>query len=527
MAATRTNARSIATDGAANRLKYLALTRGRPLWDVAQRVEPVRRRLNAALIDSAIREMAPRPEPLSTMADYTSWTSLTDRTFSGRHLPPVAGADDRRPTPERAADLFARGDAMIPCPRSTVLFAYFAQWFTDGFLRGDTNVPRNPRKNSSNHQIDLNQLYGLDGAATAALRTFDGGLLKSQTLNGAEFPPYLCENGKIKPEFSALSVIRFAELTDAQRDGLFAMGSDRGNIQTGFTMLTVLFLREHNRVARLLARHHPRWDDERLFQTARNVLIVLLIKLVVEEYINHITPYHFRFTLDPRLSTMLACAPWHRENWASVEFNLVYRWHGLIPSTLVVGGRELPMPETMAGGALIPGPGLGRLFEDASLQRAGRIGLFNTDPVLREVDVASIADSRTLNLAPYNDYREHCRFPRVSRFEQISGDPRVSEALRELYRSPDDLDLYVGLFAEEPAENAMLPPLLTKIIAIDAFSQALTNPLLAPRVFNSATFSTQGMEIIASTRTLSDVLHRNVPEDPRPRFVSMTRRAQL
>ena len=44
---------------------------------------------------------------------------------------------------------------MIPCPRSTVLFAYFAQWFTDGFLRGDAHVARDPRRNSSNHEIDL------------------------------------------------------------------------------------------------------------------------------------------------------------------------------------------------------------------------------------------------------------------------------------------------------------------------------------------------------------------------------------
>ncbi|WP_336205895.1 peroxidase family protein [Nonomuraea sp. LPB2021202275-12-8] len=523
----RVKARGIATDGAANRLKFLALTSGRPFWDLVQSVEPLRRHLNVSLIDRAVREMPPRPEPLSTMADYTSWASLTDRTYSGRHMPPVTVAEEGRPTPERAADLFTRGDTMVPCPRSTVLFAYFAQWFTDGFLRGDTNVPRDPRKNSSNHHIDLNQVYGLNTTATAALRTFEGGLLKSQLINGGEFPPHLCENGAIKPEFAPLSAIRFAQLTEAQRDALFATGSDRGNGQIGFTMLTVLFLREHNRVARELARHYPRWDDERLFQTARNILIVLLIKLVVEEYINHITPYHFRFTLDSRLPAMLARAPWHRENWASVEFNLVYRWHSLIPSCLKVGERDLPMAQTLFAGALIPEPGLGRLFEDASLQRAGRIGLFNTDPLLREVDVASVADSRALALAPYNSYREHCRFPRVRTFEQISGDERVSGALRELYRGVDDLDLYVGLFAEDPGgPGAILPPLLTKIIAIDAFSQALTNPLLAPRVFNAATFSRHGMRIIATTRSLSDILHRNVPEDPSPRFVGMTRRRQ-
>ncbi|MFF5262911.1 peroxidase family protein [Actinomadura viridis] len=519
----RTSARGIATDGAANRLRYLALTHGRPLWRLAEAHRGVRLRLNAALIDSAIREMPGRPEPLSTRSDYTSWTSLTDRTYMARHLPPVPGRDEGRPPVEEAAGLFARGEEMIPCPRSTVLFAYFAQWFTDGFLRGDTEVPRDPRRNSSNHEIDVNPVYGLTEEQTGAVRAFDGGLLKSQIVNGGEFPLHLCENGKIKAEFSALRVALFDLLDEPRRDTLFATGGDRGNAQIGFTMFTVLFLREHNRVARVLADAYPKWDDERLFQTARTIVIALVIKLVVEEYINHITPYHFRFLLDPGLGTRLAGAPWHRQNWASIEFNLVYRWHSLVPSELVAGGRELPLAETLFGSALLPEAGLGRLFEEASEQRAGRIGLFNTDPVLRDVDVASIAGSRAVNLAPYNDYRAHCRFPRVRRFEQISGDPRVHEALRGMYRDVDDVDLYVGLFAEEPGSaRAILPPLLTKIIAIDAFSQALTNPLLAPRVCNAETFTPEGMRIIGGTRTVSDVLHRNVPEDPRPRFVSMT-----
>ncbi|WP_250903747.1 peroxidase family protein [Actinomadura sp. NEAU-AAG7] len=528
MRARRVKARSISTDGAANRLRYLALTRGRPLWSLAESVRPVRRRLNAFLIDSAVREMPARPEPLSTRSDYTSWASLTDRTYLGRHLPPTPSRAGARPTPEQASDLFTRGDEMIPCPRSTVLFAYFAQWFTDGFLRGDVNVPRDPRRNSSNHEIDVNPLYGLNEEATGAVRAFDGGLLKSQLVDGGEFPPYLCEQGAVKPEFRALSMADFDRLDTAQRDTLFATGGDRGNVQIGFTMFTVLFLREHNRVARLLAEENPRWDDERLFQTARNIVTAQVIRLVVEEYVNHITPYHFRFLLDPRLGTTLARVPWHRQNWASVEFNLVYRWHSLIPSRLVVGDAEVPLHATLFGGPLIPKAGLGRLFEDASEQRAGRIGLFNTDPALREVDRTSIEHSRALDLAPYNDYRAHCRFPRVRRFEQISGDPRVSDALRGLYDTVDDIDLYVGLFAEEPGSaRAILPPLLTKIIAIDAFSQALTNPLLAPRVLNPATFTSLGMRIIGATRTVSDVLHRNIPEDPRPRFVSMTWRGAL
>ena len=86
-----------------------------------------------------------------------------------------------------------------------MLFAYFAQWFTDGFLRGDINVPRDPRKNTSNHEIDINQLYGLDEETAALLRTHEGGLLKSQLINGGEFPPHLCtEDGERKKEFEGL-----------------------------------------------------------------------------------------------------------------------------------------------------------------------------------------------------------------------------------------------------------------------------------------------------------------------------------
>ena len=128
-------ARSIATDGANNRLRFLALTNGGPIWDAVQMVPPLRQWLNAALIDHAVREMPARPEPLSTLAPYTSWHSLTDRSYNGRHLPPSRIDPDRLPAAEEAAELFRRGPDMIPCRRSTVLFAYFAQWFTDGFLQ--------------------------------------------------------------------------------------------------------------------------------------------------------------------------------------------------------------------------------------------------------------------------------------------------------------------------------------------------------------------------------------------------------
>ena len=31
---------------------------------------------------------------------------------------------------------------------------------------------------------------------------------------------------------------------------------------------------------------------------------------------------------------MAARKPWNRSNWIAVEFNLLYRWHSLVPDTV-------------------------------------------------------------------------------------------------------------------------------------------------------------------------------------------------
>jgi prostaglandin-endoperoxide synthase 2 len=99
----------------------------------------------------------------------------------------------------------------------------------------------------------------------------------------------------------------------------------------------------------------------------------------------------------------------------------------------------------------------------------------------------------------------------------------VQRGLRDLYGDVDAVELYPGLFAEDVRRNAVLPALIGRLVAIDAFSQAFTNPLLSPRVFNPGTFSPLGWDLIRTTRTLSDLVHRNVPDRGRPYAITMTR----
>lgn len=513
--------RNTAKDGFANTLESHVLTRYKPAWNFIQQVPLLERTVNRALINRLIYKIPTRPYPLSTMADYSSWESLTDRTFTVRHLPPTRRREDSLPPVDDVVRLFERAPGkQALSSKSTMLFSHFAQWFTDGFLRTDR---ANSLKNTSNHDIDLAQLYGLNRASTRMLRSFQQGKLKSQIINGEEYPSFHFDNhGAAKQEFGELPIIVLPGLDGGRKATLFAMGVERANVHVGYVMLNTLFLREHNRICDVLAAEHPGWDDERLFQTARNILIVLLIKIVVNEYINHIAPYHFKFKFD---AAPFWSERWYRQNWMSVEFSLVYRWHSLVPDHITLDGQEYPTIETFFNNDLLTRRGLGALFEDSSLQPAGEIGLFNTPQFLLDTDCASIELSRRVRLASYNDYRKLCGYPRVTDFNQITANPEVQRELARLYGHVDNIEFYVGLFAEEVRPNSALAPLVGRMVGIDAFSQALTNPLLSQHVFNERTFTRTGLKIIEQTTCLADVLHRNIPrtgERGRKYLVTMT-----
>lgn len=508
--------RDTSRDGFRNQIEFFLLTHFKWFWDFVQSNDWLKRQVNKFLINNAIYKTQTRPYPFSTLADYTSWDSLTDRTYSGRHLPSVDRDPASLPSIDDLSKLFLRREDTLLSDKSTVLFPYFAQWFTDGFLRTDR---ANNLKNTSNHDIDVSPLYGLNRRTTNILRSHQGGKLKSQFINSEEYPPYYYQDGVVKPEFKDLEIIHPPDLPPEQRNKIFAIGKERGNIQIGYVMMNTLFLREHNRICDVLANNYPAWDDERLFQTARNIIIVLLIKIVIEEYINHIAPYYFKFVADPLAFTN---ERWYRQNWMTLEFNLLYRWHSLVPNTIQLDGQEFAFESTTWNNELVTSRGLGRLFDSASSQPAGRIGLMNTAPFLLETDKRSIQLGRDARLASYNDYREICSYPRITDFDQITGDEWVQQELKRLYSHVDNIEFYVGLFAEETRENSAVGALIGRLVGIDAFSQALTNPLLAQNIFNENTFSPVGFEIIQNTHRLSEVLHRNLPPTDRTFQVSLT-----
>ena len=481
--------------------------------------------ISRLIITDLANATTPRPRPFSLASDYTSWKSLTDRSFSGRHLPPTT-VDDL-PSELDVVALYRR-DGQAKLSRDTsVWFMFFAQWFTDSFLRTSHT---DPARNTSNHEIDLCQIYGLNEVATRKLRAPAGGRLKSQSIDGQEYPEFLFEprdrgaRPTVKAEFAGLHDEQFLIDTildgasDSHKDNLFAVGLEHGNSTIGSTVLNVVFMREHNRIAAMLAEEHrgdPAWDSDRLFETTRNIMIVLLLKLVVEEYIRHISPVDFPLETVPFIADG---ARWNRSNWCSIEFNLLYRWHSLVPDEIGEGRNRLGPKDFRDNNAHVINRGIESLITQSSQARAGRIGLLNTPNFLVDrsradwpsVEERTIDLMRRARLRSYNDYREQFGLKRFASFEQLTADEDMRKKLDALYGDIDRLEWYVGIFAEDYPDGAMMGDLLTRMVAYDAFTQALTNPLLARHVFNEATFTRTGLDIIRETETLHQIVIRNV-----------------
>ncbi|MEL6877081.1 MAG: peroxidase family protein [Pseudomonadota bacterium] len=500
--------------------------------------------VNGVAISRLVKKTRNRPHPWSTLSDHVSWRGLTDRSYSARHLPAFDLPD--LPPEERVGDLFRVpdvGDQRL-CPKSTCLFPAFAQYLTDGFIRtmisnelGVEKDIEDRRRNTSNHEIDLCPLYGRTIEQVIALRTMsespgERGKLKSEMHEGEEYPLRLFQAGgeTYNPEFTDAdgnplldTPLGINSSTPEMRETLFAVGGDRANAAPQVSMLNTLFLREHNRLAEIIASDHPTWNDQRVFDATRACVTVMFIKIVVEEYINHINSTPLSLIADPSAAWK---GKWNRPNWITAEFSLLYRWHSLIPDKMRWAGADLPGGVLRLNNRVLLDNGLASAFADISANRATELGLHNTANFLIEVETAAVRQARQNRIAPFTQYQAAFGHKPARDFADINPDAAIQHELSTLYGSVDRLEFYTGLFAQPRTPDGPLPALLQTMVAVDAFSQALTNPLLSEHIWGDEavrrdTFTRAGIQAIKATSTLKDVLIRNC-ENLGGQFVGMT-----
>ena len=309
-------------------------------------------------------------------------------------------------------------------------------------------------------------------------------------------------------------IVRHAKNNPNGFETLFAGGLEHGNATLSNSLMNTIFLRHHNQVARDIAKANPAWDDERVFQTTRNVMIVILLQIVISDYIRHISPLNLPIEVQPGFAETQG---WYRTNRIAIEFNLLYRWHGLVADSF----SFLPEPGSVENitafrhnNQWLLDTGVAKAVTLFSKEAAGQIKIGNTPKFLTAAKKDTLTMMRAGKLQSYNNYCRRFNRPPAKSFRDITSDRKLAAKLSELYDGKiEDLEWYVGLFAEDHGPDMIMGEFLTAMVAHDAFTQALTNPLLSNEVFKMETFGKTGWWYIKNTKRLEDMVRRVVPDD--------------
>ncbi|KAK8781291.1 hypothetical protein V5799_017369 [Amblyomma americanum] len=201
----------------------------------------------------------------------------------------------------------------------------------------------------------------------------------------------------------------------------------RVNEQVGLTAMHTLWMREHNRVAAELLRLNPGWKDEILYQEARRIvaaefqhityneyLPILLGRDLMKEFDLLLTPSGYSGSYDPQLNAGIV----------NVFATASYRYgHSLVQLT-------------------------NHLFEPPGFGFGADLAAFN------------VQRGRDHGIPSYNDWREFCGMSRITDFSQLADvmSPQAAQSFAQVYKHPDDIDLFAAGVNERPIAGGTLGP---------------------------------------------------------------------
>ncbi|NXK51358.1 PGH1 synthase, partial [Chauna torquata] len=487
---------------------HFILTHFRWFWDIVN--STFIRDMLMRLILSVRANLIPSPPTFNSDYGYISWEAYANVSYYTRILPPVPddcpmpmGTKGKQQLPDAQflAERFLLRQKFEADPQGTnLMFAFFAQHFTHQFFKTSGKMGRGFTK-ALGHGVDLGHLYGDNLQRQHQLRLFRDGKLKFQMVDGEMYPPLVTD-----------APVHMVYPPAIPKEKQLAMGQEVFGLLPGLCMYATLWLREHNRVCDILKQEHPTWSDEQLFQTARLILIGETIKIVIEEYVQHLSGYYLSLKFDPEL---LFGRQFQYRNRIALEFNQLYHWHGLMPDSFVIQGEKYSYEQFLYNTSMLLDYGVEALVESFTKQTAGRIGGGQTiNANVLKVAVGVIKESRQLRLQPFNEYRKRFGMKPYKSFQELTGEEQKAAELEELYGDIDALEFYPGLLLEKPQPNGIFGESMVEIGAPFSLKGLLGNPICSPEYWKPSTFGgATGFEIV-KTASLKKLVCLNVKKCP-------------
>ena len=319
----------------------------------------------------------------------------------------------------------------------------------------------NPRRqiNALTAFVDGSQVYGSDRARASALRANDGsGRLK--TSGDGKFLPY--NTGGLDNEGGA------------HRTNLFVAGDLRVNEQIGLIAMHTLFVREHNRLADVIAAGNPDLSGDEIYELARKIVGALIQNVTYSEFLP--------FLLGPDALGEYAGYDASVDPTIASEFSAgAYRvGHTLLSSNLHLldddgESTHVGLRDAFFRPAFYEDRDIAEVLRGFATQRAQNVDALVIDDVRNflmrgpggpafDLVALNIQRGRDHGLSDFNTVRETYGLDPVTSFADISSDADVQQALADAYGSVDDLDLWVAALAEDHVEGASVGETLQAII---------------------------------------------------------------
>ncbi|XP_047500198.1 chorion peroxidase-like [Penaeus chinensis] len=372
--------------------------------------------------------------------------------------------------------------APIPIPADDPFYSKFNQTCMD-FVRS-APAPRcllGPREqiNEKTAYIDGSQVYGIDDEMMKSLRTMKDGLLSAQISKEGE---------ELLPADTDLANECNKEEKASIKQYCFRAGDMRVNEQILLTRFHTVWVRHHNHLASRLKSINPSWDDEKLFQETRRIVIAQLQHVTYNEYLppifgneiiedfelkplkNKQRKVFYRPDKSAAISTEFATAALrfghsmiadhikrvdNFGNISSVELSSVF----MNPFDVYIKNA---VPQLTRG---VVRQSAGQVDPFFTPQVAGLLfkgkNMFGLDLV-----ALNIQRGRDHGIASYTAIRNSCELSPVHDFSDLSGkmDDDVIAKLKDVYRHVDDIDLFIGGMAEHPIEGGVVGPTFACIL---------------------------------------------------------------
>ncbi|KAJ7853500.1 heme peroxidase [Mycena olivaceomarginata] len=260
-------------------------------------------------------------------------------------------------------------------------------------------------------------------------------------------------------------------------------------------------------------------QDDEIFNRARLVNCAYFMQIILGDYVGAILGLvrdGYSWRLDPLSQSREPShdlTPRGEGNVCSVEFNLLYRWHATLSKqdtewtenlfNELFGGKDFstltaqdfanvarqkmkpdldPKKWTFnklqrGGDGRFKDSDLAEILQNATSWRAGAYKARGIPEVLRVIEVLGIEQARRWGTCSMNDFRRFLGLKPYASFQEWNPDKRVHTAAAALYKDIENLELYVGLQAEEtkvPTAGAGLCPGYTISRSILADAVCLT-----------------------------------------------------